>query len=411
MKRAGFVAAIGFGLLCAMMGARPLQAQTVQMQGMVAAESRELASFGDLPATQGLPLQISFKPRNQGELDSLIAAQQDPESPLYHQWLSSEEFTRRFGPTEQGFDKVSRWLSQQGFQVTGGSPSEGVIRFNGEPLTIFRTFNTRVAKFSPDGARFASISEPEIPAEYADLVGTIGGLDNLHAFVPMAHRAELPRLAASSFGANLMASLGFGASLDPSPPPSPIELASVDVLPSVVVNGRGPSLGPSDFNVFYNAKPLKDQGIIGTSGCIAIVGNSNFSPAAVAAFNSQFGLPDNSALIAPIATSGNLSDDETEMLLDLEWSHAVAPGAAIKFAAAGDIVEALRAAVNDNSCSVISISFRSVEVLSPCSRGPFTALRRRRQRRDRQFWWHPEISAPQESADPTFGCVREHRPT
>ena len=38
--------------------------------------------------------------RNQGELDALLAGQQDPASPDYHRWLSPQEFRSRFAPGE-----------------------------------------------------------------------------------------------------------------------------------------------------------------------------------------------------------------------------------------------------------------------------------------------------------------------
>ena len=56
-------------------------------------------------------------PRNQAELDALIAAQQDSSSPQYRQWLTHDEYTRRFGPTEHDFNAVADWLKSSGFQV------------------------------------------------------------------------------------------------------------------------------------------------------------------------------------------------------------------------------------------------------------------------------------------------------
>jgi len=133
-------------------------------------------------------------------------------------------------------------------------------------------------------------------------------------------------------------------------------------------NCYGPLLGPSDLYTFYNETPLNNAGITGT-GCIAIVGVSNVPTGAdgpIATFNNSFGLPPSN--LTTILTDGpdpGPTHDafESEALLDIEWSHAVAPNAATKlFIGTGEeggypLTDALQGAVSDGSCAVISISF------------------------------------------------------
>ena len=60
-----------------------------------------------------------------------------------------------------------------------------------------------------------------------------------------------------------------------------------------------------------------------------------------------------------------ITGDEVEALLDIEWAHAVAPGAPIKVyigngensSSNGPIVDAIQRAVSDGSCAAISVSF------------------------------------------------------
>jgi kumamolisin len=175
--------------VCVIAGSAQTDAQTIPLRGTVSPEALKLPTYGDLPATQTLPLQIWFKPRNQEQLNALLAAEQDPKSPQYHKWLTPQDYTSRFGVTEPEFDQVSDWLRSEGFQVTGGSPRDGFIKFSGSTLTISRTFGTSVVKFSPDGSRFGILNEPRIPSQYANLVGNITGLDNLHAAKAMSASA------------------------------------------------------------------------------------------------------------------------------------------------------------------------------------------------------------------------------
>ena len=111
-------------------------------------------------------------PRNQAELDKLIAAQQDPSSPQYLQWLTDDEYTRRFGPTERDFNAVADWLTSSGFQVSRGSREEGMIRFSGTVAAVEKEFNANIMTFG-DGSQFANTAEPEIPAAFTSVIGYI----------------------------------------------------------------------------------------------------------------------------------------------------------------------------------------------------------------------------------------------
>jgi subtilase family serine protease len=315
--------------LCLIAGYSNGLSQTVRLTGTVSPEALRLPNYGDLPASQNLQLKIWFKPRHQDQLNKLLAEQQDPKSAHYHKWLTAQEYAEQFGVTPQEFEKVSDWLGREGFQVTGGSPAVGTIQFAGSVLTITRVFSTRISRFSADGSKFGNIIEPQLPAEYASLISNITGLNNM--FAPKIPQRPQPRFSPTA---------------------------------NVIVGNQGPNLGPSDFYAFYDETPLLNAGITG-SGCIAILGFSDFITAPIAAFNQQFGLPDDSTTIAKVLANGTNpgvnQNTEVETLLDLEWSHAVAPGALIKYFLENTVsdppgVDSLQAAVKDNSCAVISSS-------------------------------------------------------
>src|SRR5215831_1152778 len=264
--------------VCLIAGFSETSAQTVQLTGTVAPEAFRLPNYGDLPSVQSLPLQIWFKPHHQGQLTTLLADQQDPRSPRYRKWLTPQEYAKRFGVTQQEFNRVSGWLTKEGFQVTGGSPAECYIKFSGSVLSIGHAFDTRISKFSADGAKYGNLSDPRLPLEYAELVGSVTGLNNLRAFKPM---------------------------FEPSP--------------DISLPGLPTAAGPADFYAFYDETPLQTAGGTG-SGCIAIVGASDFTPGPIQAFNNIFGLPDNSASITKVLVDGTnpgINGAENETLLDL----------------------------------------------------------------------------------------------
>jgi pseudomonalisin len=351
-------------LLCASLATtRAAWGQTFQMRGTISADVTKLPTFGDAPATLTLPLQIWLKPRDQAGLNSLLAEQQDPKSSHYHQWLTPQEYTARFGPSQAEFNTLSQWLTNQGFQVTGGSPAAGFIGVRGTVLAIGRAFNTNIQRLSADGAKFGNLSDPQLPAEFGSVVSNITGLNNLHAIKPMIGRVTAPPTVGAPHPQ---------ARRSPSGRTVPALATLAHGGPDVILceNGTcyGPLLGPSDFYTFYDETPLNNAGIMGT-GCIAIVGVSNVPNGAngpIATFNNSFGLPQSN--ITTILTDGpdpGPTHDafESEALLDVEWSHAVAPNAATKlFIGTGanggyPLTDALQGAVSDGSCAVISISF------------------------------------------------------
>src|SRR6185312_13559572 len=90
------VAALG----CAPVSARPL------LSAHVPAVVREhaVAVAGAPDQNAHLQLTIALPMRHQGELNELLGALYNPQSPLFHHWLSVAEFTKRFGPTPRDYD-------------------------------------------------------------------------------------------------------------------------------------------------------------------------------------------------------------------------------------------------------------------------------------------------------------------
>ena len=61
---------------------------------------------GNLPASQNLHLVITLPLRNEDQLDQLLSDLYDPSSPSYKQFLTVEQFTEQFGPTQAEYDAM-----------------------------------------------------------------------------------------------------------------------------------------------------------------------------------------------------------------------------------------------------------------------------------------------------------------
>ena len=76
--------------------------------GHVPAVVARLSPAGSLPGSQRLNLAIGLPLRNEQELDALLQQLHDPASPNYHRYFTPEEFTARFGPTENDYKAKGR---------------------------------------------------------------------------------------------------------------------------------------------------------------------------------------------------------------------------------------------------------------------------------------------------------------
>src|SRR5271170_4688020 len=100
-----------------------------------------LQPVGSLPETNRLRLVIGLPLRNQAELDGLLNDLNDPASANYHHWLTPEQFTQRFGPTEADYKKVVNFAGANGFKVAGLSSNRMLVDVDASVTNIERTFH------------------------------------------------------------------------------------------------------------------------------------------------------------------------------------------------------------------------------------------------------------------------------
>ncbi|HLI80070.1 MAG TPA: protease pro-enzyme activation domain-containing protein [Candidatus Binataceae bacterium] len=186
MRKNRITLLIGVAALMCFTVARGQCADTVHLMGNHPREAEGFANKPDADPARVLSMQIRFTPRNQSELNQLLADQQNPASPNFHKWLKTGEFDQRFGPSQSEIDAVADWLRSEGFTVE--STSDGYIAFSGTVAQAERAFATRIVAFD-DGKTYANLTDPTIPARFAGVIGNILGLDNTMHAVPVApHR-------------------------------------------------------------------------------------------------------------------------------------------------------------------------------------------------------------------------------
>ncbi len=106
----------------------------VAVPGTIGGHARNSTDLGLAPANlqlESLSLRFSMTQAQQADLNQLLAAQLNPSSPSYHQWLTSEQFGARFGLSSSDLATVSSWLTSQGFTITSVAKRSTFITFSG----------------------------------------------------------------------------------------------------------------------------------------------------------------------------------------------------------------------------------------------------------------------------------------
>ncbi len=277
-------------------------------------------------------LELKPSPGQQASLDALVLAQQDPRSPLYHHWLTPAEYRARFGVSAQDLAWVTAWLTSQGFTVNEIPADNRLVMFSGTAGQVYDTFHAEMHHYLVNGViHMANAQDPQIPAA---LTGVVGGVVSLHDF---RHTSEIKARRPLSTQPEYTA-------------------------------GSTHYIFPADFAAIYDLNPVYSAGTTGTGTAIAIAARSNINASDVEAFRSLSGLaPATPQVILAGTNPGLVSGDQDESTLDVEWSGAVAPAAAVKLVIASSTATtdgvdlAAQYIVNHATAPVVAISYGSCE--------------------------------------------------
>lgn len=86
-------------------------------------------------------LVLALPLRNEADLDSFLDDLYDPTSSSYRQFLTVEEFTAKYGPTQEDYDTVIRFARENGFVVVGTSRNRVNVDVQGSVATIEKAFH------------------------------------------------------------------------------------------------------------------------------------------------------------------------------------------------------------------------------------------------------------------------------
>jgi len=159
----------------------PVQAQHFALTAHVppAVANGQARLVGEAPRMQRMSLAISLPLRNEADLDDLLERIYDPQSPSYRHYLGVEEFTQRFGPTQNDHDAVVRFARANGLTVNEISPNRLVVDVEGPVANIETAFHVSMGVYrhpTENRTFYAPDREPTLDLEVPVL--HISGLDN-----------------------------------------------------------------------------------------------------------------------------------------------------------------------------------------------------------------------------------------
>jgi subtilase family serine protease len=302
----------------------------------MARASDDVGRVSSATMLRGMSIVFRRSAAQEQALETLIAAQQDASSPLYHKWLTPDEFADRFGMADADIGKVESWLEQQGFSFEGVSRSKTRITFSGTVGQAEAAFGCELHYYKTGAeTHYAPSSDLTIPAALSSVIETVA---NLSSYRPRGFvKSRTPQL---------------------SPKPDFTSGQSGDHF-----------LTPDDVATIYDIKAAYTAGYTGNGQSVALVGQSYIEVSDIENFQTAAGLTVKDPTLVLVPGSGTAAvstSDEAESDLDLEYSGGIATGATLYLVYVGNnanysVYDSIAYAVDTQIAPIISASYGTCE--------------------------------------------------
>ena len=216
---------------------------------------QKLQPVNRLPATNRLNLAIGLPLRNQEALNRLLLEIYDPSSTNYHRYLTPEQFTAQFGPTEQDYQSFIDFAKTNGLTVAATYPNRVLLDVSGSAATVEHVFHVTMGVYQhPVESRTFYAPDAEPSVDCAVPVLHVSGLDNY--FIPRP--ANLKKNLANSQAGNISPASGSG--------PSGNYMGNdfrAAYVPGTALNGAGQSVGLLELDGYLPADIAKYETMAG----------------------------------------------------------------------------------------------------------------------------------------------------
>ncbi len=275
--------------------------------------AKDLGPAQNVATEANVSVTVALKLRDTEQMQSLLESVYSPGNAQFHQFLRTDDFVAKFGPTAETVERVSDHFRAAGFQVTSSTPTHLVL--TGTAAAMEAEFGVALHAFEVPAAGghaaftfHAPMGTARVAPEIADAVQAVIGLDTRPGYRPHLHSLGP---AGSAIHAPLPANSGGGGTTNP-----PGELLV------------------TDFAQYYDVNPLYQRGIDGRGVTLGIVTLASFTPSDAFSYWSAVGLkvsPNRLREVKVDKGSGPPSDasGSDETTLDVEQSGGLAPASKI----------------------------------------------------------------------------------
>ncbi len=278
------------------------------------------------------------------ELDALIAAQADPQSAVYHRFLTPEQFRDYFAPTATEYGRVVGALRRGGFTITHAFANRTVVDATAPAPVAARYFGTAIDRVVAPGigATYTNVRAGFVPPEIAGMVLAVAGLDA--ATRPQKSIARLPRFVHPT---RPDARQGGEPVFGPDGGYGPLVYISSYALPAA--NGK-----------------------VGQGRASGVATDNDFLDSDLSGYLSYFGIkrtgPASQRVLVDGGPPPGLGPDSDETTLDVETIVSLAPGTALYVYEApydeptnGNFIDIYNQVVSDNLVDTLNSSYTYCE--------------------------------------------------
>jgi subtilase family serine protease len=340
-----------------------------------------------------IDVSIWLNPHNRSKMDALASDLYDRNSRNYRHWLTRSQIADQFAPTAAEAETVREFFESHNLKVVEAGPDNFFVRARGTVADVQQAFHVQLNNYQVQNKVIrANAGDPYLEGPVAPLVRSVSGLHSAEYVHPAIARpttlpsrgtktSELaaPASAFSSFYSsdcfNGVVTRRLSTNGDGELPIGTYEGNHINLQ---TLTSAGCAYTPGPIQTSYNLKQLYAKGYNGAGQTIVIIdwcGSSTIRHDANV-FSAKFGLPQlnpsNFRVIYTPTVSQCISQDQVEINIDVEWAHAIAPGANIDLvvppsAEVQDVDQAEFFAVNSGLGNSLSGSYGSIESQTPAS--------------------------------------------
>lgn len=339
-------------LLVGVIGVSAQETDALSNVGLTIANStapfiKSAKNMGAANASQVTEVSVWLNLHNHAEFDQLARDLYDPGSSRYHQWLKPSEFAARYAPTVADVKSVQQFLAAHNLGLASVGADNMYVRARGTVGDVAKAFQVNINDYTLNGNTYrANANDPTVSSAVRPLIHSISGLEDgtfrhhwIQKYAPKNAKTQ-NELAAMTSAAVTPNSIFSNVCFSTKPVTETYTSPGYPMATYTGLQYGGPASGlgcgytPSEIRKAYGLDGLYKKGFDGTGQTVVIIdwcGSPSIRDDANA-FSAAYGLPpltSSNFNIVDYPSRSTCGGADPEINLDVEWVHAIAPGATI----------------------------------------------------------------------------------